>query len=106
MNPNIPSHLANTQDKYPHVGLSGYLLPSGYAHFADSLHDQINRSGVSYISTFPNGENPEQYTNLISLIARTHFPIYTSGIKMRGAAGIYTAVPSGSSAGSMSNLFG
>jgi len=99
---NNPSHSANDPNKYPTSGINGYVLPSGYAHFADSLQEQINRGGTSYITVFPSGwdENvagKERYANLDSFVSNNavYFPIFTSGINLRG---------SGDS--SMSNLFG
>lgn len=100
---NNPSHSANDPTKYPTSGIHGYILPSGYAHFADSLQEQVNRGGSSYITIFPSGwdENvpeKEKYSNLDALnsVNAVFFPIYTSGIN-------FTSSPNGSS---MSNLFG
>jgi hypothetical protein len=109
---NNPSSSANTDSMYPHSGIYGRILPSGYAHFADSLQEQINRGGSSYITVFPSGwdENvaeKERYCNLDSLknTNEVFFPIYTSGINRTSATASYTAslnsVPS-----TMSNLFG
>jgi len=100
---NNPSHFANDPNKYPKSGIYGYVLPSGYAHFADSLQEQINRGGTSYITVFPSGwdENvvgKERYGNLDALRNgnEVFFPIYTSGINFKSS-------PSGTS---MSNIFG
>jgi len=110
---NYPSHLANDPNKYPTSGIKGYVLPSGYAHFADSLQEQINRGGTSYITVFPSGwdENvveKERYGNLDSFVigVAVYFPIFTSGINPNGSVSNYTASPGGSSHSSMSNLFG
>lgn len=105
---NNPSHFANDINKYPHSGILGYILPSGYAHFADSLQEHINRPGnTSYITTFPSGwdENDrrkEYYESLQQVFERNvagtvvsvSFPIYTSGINATGGIS------------SMSNIFG
>ena len=110
---NNPSHFANDPNKYPTSGIYGYILPSGYAHFADSLQEQINRGGTSYITVFPSGwdENvatKERYRNLDDLqnANEVFFPIHTSGINSRGSHAAYTASPGGSDHSSMSNLFG
>lgn len=100
---NNPSHFANDPSKYPTSGIRGYILPSGYAHFADSLQEQINRGGISYITVFPSGwdENvpeKEKYGNLDTLKNNNEvfFPIYNSGIN-------FNSSPNGTS---MSNIFG
>jgi len=118
---NNPSHFANDINKYPHSGILGYILPSGYAHFADSLQEHINRPGnTSYITTFPSGwdENHirrnEYYESLQHVfvrdgsgnVASVSFPIYTSGINASGSHAIYTASPVSSGHSSMSNIFG
>lgn len=96
---NEPSLYANQGDQRQ-VGISGYLLPSGYAHFADQTQEHGNRGGKSYIKTFPSGwdeigvRSKEYYQ---SAFLTTHndylyvfpdnnqvcFPIYTSGINDR-----------------------
>jgi hypothetical protein len=110
---NYPSHLANDPNKYPTSGIKGYVLPSGYAHFADSLQEQESRRGTSYITVFPSGwdENVvegERYANLDSFVSKNavYFPIFTSGINLSGSISNYTASPGGSDHSSMSNLFG
>lgn len=84
---NNPSSAANTANMYPHSGIYGHVLPSGYAHFADSLQEQINRGGSSYITTFPSGwdenvDDKERYVNLDPLQDSNgvYFPVYTSGM--------------------------
>lgn len=120
---NNPSYFANDPHKYPNSGIYGYILPSGYAHFADSLQEQINRSGISYITQFPSGwdENvieKEKYVNLDYvfltnglLIGAVTFPIYTSGINASGSCADYTASPPPTDSNprghsTMSNIFG
>jgi hypothetical protein len=110
---NNPSSLANTANMYPHSGIHGRILPNGYSHFADSLQEQINRGGSSYITVFPSGwdENvaeKERYRNLDDLqnANEVFFPIHTSGINLNGANASYTASPGGIGHSSMSNIFG
>jgi hypothetical protein len=118
--PNNPSSYANTADMYPDSGIYGRILPSGYAHFADSLQEQINKNGLSYITTFPSGwdENhdrkKEYYGSLQEVFVRdiqskvlcVSFPIYTSGINGSGSHAAYTASPGGIDHSTMSNIFG
>ena len=88
---NQPSYSANVGDTRS-VGISGYVLPSGYANFADKTQEPTERGLQSYIQTFPAGwdENnnefyssrvlgqlPEIYPNN----SEVGFAIYTSGIR-------------------------
>lgn len=95
---NEPSLYANQGDERQ-VGISGYLLPSGYAHFADQTQEHGNRGGWSYIETFPSGWDeigdrskeyyqsafliPEDYQYVFPDYNKVCFPIYTSGINDR-----------------------
>jgi hypothetical protein len=114
---NNPSSAANSSDTYPNNGINGRILPSGYAHFADSLQEQINRGGASYITIFPSGWDErgdtagEYYGNLnnTNIVAINEsivsFPIHTSGINLKSANSSYTAAPAGGFS-TMSNMFG
>jgi hypothetical protein len=110
---NNPSSRANSDGMYPHSGIYGRILPSGYAHFADSLQEHFNNSSQSsYITNFPSGwdENvaaKERYGNLDSskTSSEVFFPIYTSGINLKGAQSLYTAAPPAGGLSTMSNLF-
>lgn len=112
MNLNNPSNVANTNSTLYPSGIGGRILPSGYAHFADSLQEQINRGGSSYITVFPSDwdENvaaKERYGNLDTLqnTNEVFFPIYTSGINRTGADGSYTACHTTGGISTMSNMF-
>jgi hypothetical protein len=111
---NDPSSRANNGNPalYPHSGIYGRILPSGYAHFADDLQNQKNRRGLPYITTFPSGwdENvdaKERYPNLDPLQDSNgvYFAVYTSGISFTSASSVYTVTPN-STPGTMSKLFG
>jgi hypothetical protein len=110
---NNPSNLANNNSTLYPSGIGGRILPSGYAHFADSLQEHVNNSSQSsYITNFPSGwdENvaaKERYSNLDSLktSSEVFFPIYTSGINLKGAQSLYTAAPPAGGLSTMSKLF-
>ena len=88
---NQPSYDANAGDTRA-VGISGYVLPSGYANFADKAQEPTEIEGRSYIQTFPAGwdendnefyssrvlgQEPEIYPNN----SEVGFAIYTRGIR-------------------------
>lgn len=95
---NQPSLYAN-QGYKRQVGISGYLLPSGYANFADQTQEPTERGGQSYIKTFPSGWDeigdrskeyyqsaflvPQDYQYVFPDNTQVCFPIYTSGINDR-----------------------